>query len=407
MWADSPDETLPVVSGFGVVSSIGVGAQAFWAAVQSGATSARPVRAFPTDGLRNHVGCEIDDATLRGYESLPRASRLAAIAAGEALDRAGLAPEEIGGLCVGTTMGDLPAVERQLGKAAGNGQHGDDGGEPRLLSTLGSNLADRIAGAIGVRGPGLTLGTSCSAGNLAICRAADLIRAGRCSRLLAGGTDSFSRLAFIGFSRMRAMAPERCTPFSRERKGMLLGEGAAFLVVESLASARARGARVYAALAGYGLSCDAHHVATPDATGRGAAAAMQQALKSGGLAPAAVDYVCAHGTGTPANDLAESRACHLVFGERVPFVSSLKALLGHALGAASAIEAVASVLCLSEQRLIPAWNVDQPDPECRVPLPLPGEPAGAGPLDLILSNAFAFGGNNSCVAFSRLASNAA
>jgi 3-oxoacyl-[acyl-carrier-protein] synthase II len=293
-------------------------------------------------------------------------------------------------------MGDLPEIERQLGRA------GKDGDDPRLQGTIGSNLADRIASALGVRGPSLTLGTSCSAGNLAICRAADLIRAGRRSRLLAGGTDAFSRLAFIGFSRMRAMAPERCTPFSRERRGMLLGEGAAFLVVESLASARERGARIYAVLAGYGLSCDAHHVATPDASGRGAAAAMRLALESGGLEPGAVDYICAHGTGTHANDLAESRACRLVFGDRVPYISSLKALLGHALGAASAIEAVASVLALSEQRLIPAWNVDQPDPECGVPLPLPGAANGTAPIDLVLSNAFAFGGNNSCLALHRL-----
>jgi 3-oxoacyl-[acyl-carrier-protein] synthase II len=407
MWAAPPDDHLPVVTGFGVVSSIGVGAEAFWAAVQSGAMSARPVRAFATDGLRNHVGCEIDDSSLHGFATLPRASRLAAIAAREALARAELQAEEVEGLCVGTTMGDLPEIERQLGRAEGNGD------DPRLQGTIGSNLADRIAGALGVRGPGLTLGTSCSAGNLAICRAADLIRAGRRSRLLAGGTDAFSRLAFIGFSRMRAMAPERCTPFSRERRGMLLGEGAAFLVVESLAAARARGARIYAALAGYGLSCDAHHVATPDASGRGAAAAMRLALESGGLSPGAVDYICAHGTGTQANDLAESRACRLVFGDRVPYISSLKALLGHALGAASAIEAVASVLALSEQRLIPAWNVDQPDPECGVPLPLPGAANGIPPItpitpiDLVLSNAFAFGGNNSCLALSRLAPAAA
>jgi 3-oxoacyl-[acyl-carrier-protein] synthase II len=304
-------------------------------------------------------------------------------------------------------MGDLPEVERELGDALPQGDEGDArdaGWEPRLRATIGSNFGERIAAAIGVCGSGpiLTLATSCSAGNLAICRAADLIRSGQLSCLLAGGADAFSHLAFLGFSRMRAMAPERCTPFCRDRKGMLLGEGAAFLVLESQAAARARGARILGAVMGYGLSCDAYHIATPEPTGRGASAAMRLALASGGLAAERVGYICAHGTGTPANDLAESRACRRLFGDRIPPISSLKALVGHALGGASAIEAVASVLSLVEQRLIPAWNVDQPDPECGVPLAQPGAPAGGGAIDLVLSNAFAFGGNNSCVALGRI-----
>lgn len=405
MSATSPlptDPSLAVVTGFGVASSIGVGAEEFWDGVQTGRNGAHPVRSFDTSGLRNKVGCEIDDASLidshrSEWDALPRASRLAAIAGTEALAAAGLAPEEVDSLCVGTTMGDLPHIERDLGNLEGSGK------QQQVQSLLKTDFATRIARAIGVPGPALTVATSCSAGNIAIFRAIDMISAGTHARILAGGADAFSELAFIGFSRMRAMAPERCAPFSLDRKGMLLGEGAAFLVIESLRSARERGAHVYAALAGYGLSCDAHHIATPDATGRGAATAIGTALRTAGLEPSAVDYVSAHGTGTPANDLGESRACQQVFGGHRPFVSSLKALVGHALGAASALEAVACVMSLRDQRLVPAWNVDRPDPDCHVALPLPGLGDAPPRLDVMISNAFAFGGNNSCLALRRLA----
>jgi 3-oxoacyl-[acyl-carrier-protein] synthase II len=401
------DDRQPVVTGFGVVSAIGVGAEPFWQGVRCGRQAARPVQAFDTTHLRNRFGCEIDDALLPApqddrWSALPRASRLGAIAATEALLTAGLDAAEVEGLCVGTTMGDLPTVESHLADLALP--------ESRALvqDTLGSAFGSRIADALGIPGPALTIATSCSAGNVAICRAADLIANGSRSALLAGGAEAFSRVAFIGFSRLRAMAAERCTPFATDRKGMLLGEGAAFLVIESLRSARQRGARVYAAIAGYGLSCDAYHVATPDPSGRGAAAAMQQALDHGGIAAADVDYVSAHGTGTQANDLAESRAYHAIFGESgssegaLPMISSLKALVGHSLGAASALEAVASVLSLRDQQLIPAWNLAVADPECGVELPLPGTCDTPRRLDVVLSNAFAFGGNNSCLALRRL-----
>ena len=391
-----------VVTGFGVASAIGVGAEPFWQAIQSGRNGAHPVRSFDTSGLRNHIGCEIDDSLFTqpirdDWAALPRAARLAAIAGTEALAHAGLDPEGVEGLCVGTTMGDLPEVERELG------QLDLAAGQRKVSEVLETDFATRIARALGVRGAALTVATSCSAGNVAIFRAADLIAAGTHSRVLAGGADAFSELAFIGFSRMRAMAPERCAPFARDRKGMLLGEGAGFLVIESLRSARQRGAPIYATIAGYGLSCDACHIATPDPNGRGAATAVGLALRSAGLQPSEVDYVSAHGTGTPANDLGESRACRAVFGEHRPYVSSLKALVGHALGAASALEAVACVMSLRDQRLMPAWNVDVADPDCDVALPLPGDGERPRRLDVVLSNAFAFGGNNSCLAFRRLA----
>jgi 3-oxoacyl-[acyl-carrier-protein] synthase II len=391
-----------VVTGFGVASAIGVGVEAFWQGVQSGRNGAHPVRSFDTSGLRNRTGCEIADELLTDsrrpeWDALPRASLLGAIAGTETLVNSGLDPERVDSVCVGTTMADLPHIERELGNLKEAGQ------QERVSGILKTDFATRIARAIGIQGPALTVATSCSAGNIAIFRAVEMIRTGTHSRILAGGADAFSELAFVGFSRMRAMAPERCAPFSLDRKGMLLGEGAGFLVIESLRSARERGARIYASIAGFGLSCDAYHIATPDASGRGAAMAIGTALRTAGIEPSAVDYVSAHGTGTPANDLGESRACRAVFGEHRPYVSSLKALVGHALGAASALEAVACVMSLRDQRLVPAWNVDVPDPECPVRLPLPDGGDAMARLDLVLSNAFAFGGNNSCLALRRFA----
>lgn len=385
------DARSPVITGLGVVSAIGVGVEEFWRAVLAGVQGARAVRSFDVSQMRNKVGCEVDDGRLDGAAAgAPRAARLGAVAAVEALAVAGIDPAEVDALCAGTTMGDLPAVEDLLGEV----------GRPETAAAVAplidGGFGGRIAAAAGIRAPAITVATSCSAGNVAIFRATDLIRSGQARVVLAGGADAFSRLAFIGFSRMRAMAAERCTPFARDRQGMLLGEGAGFVVLEALGSARARGARILAEVAGYGLSCDAYHIATPAPDGRGAAAAMRLALEDAGVAPGDVDYVSAHGTGTRQNDLAEARACCRVLGQHRPYVSSLKALVGHCLGAASAIEAVAAVLSLRDQRVIPAWNVEEPDEECDVELPLPGRTGGER-LEVVLSNGFAFGGNNSCL----------
>lgn len=386
------DDHAPVITGLGVVSAIAVGAEEYWRAVLEGRLGARPIRSFDVSAMRNQIGCEIDDSQLPpSVAGVPRATRLGAAAAAEALADAGLEPEDVGAVCAGTTMGDLPEVEDRLTDTARPET------SARVAPLMNGNFAGRIAERAGVAAPGITVATSCSAGNISIFRAADLVHSRQATAVLAGGADAFSRLAFIGFSRMRAMATDRCSPFAHRRQGMMLGEGAGFVVVEPAAAARARGAHVYAEIAGYGLSCDAYHIAAPAPDGRGAAAAMRLALTDAGLMPEDVDYISAHGTGTQNNDLAESRACHEVFGEHRPYISSLKALVGHCLGAASALEAVASVLSLRDQRVIPAWNVEQQDERCDVRLPLPGEVDGHQRLRVVISNGFAFGGNNSCL----------
>jgi 3-oxoacyl-[acyl-carrier-protein] synthase II len=233
--------------------------------------------------------------------------------------------------------------------------------------------------------------------------AASILERGEARAAIAIGCEAFSRLAFVGFSRMRAMSPDTCRPFSLGRPGLLLGEGAAGILVETESAARARRAEPLAFLEGFGLSCDAFHITGPRQDGAGAAKAMERALARAALRPEDIDYLSAHGTGTALNDKMESVAIHKVFGDhagRVP-VSSIKALIGHTLGAAGAIEAVASILALRHGVIPPTWNWVEADPECAIDC-VPNEPRRAK-LRHVLSNSYAFGGNNSSVVFSSAA----
>lgn len=375
----------PVVSGLGVVSAIGVGLEAFWDSVVTGSHGVRPVRAFDTSSFRSRLGCEVTDELLEphirsDWRSLPRATQLGVVAASQALEHAGLRGGEVDAVFVGTTMGDLDTSSGRVRK-----------GSP--------DFAGGIADALGIDGPAQTVATSCSAGNLAVCLALDWIASGRGNRVLAGGAEALSVVAFMGFSRLRALAPERCAPFTAGREGLILGEGAGFVCVESVESLVARGRPALASLLGYGLSCDAHHASAPEPRGRGAAQAMRSALRHAGVGPDQVDYVCAHGTGTVQNDQAEAAAYEEVLGATRPPLSSLKSLTGHTLGAAGAMEIVACVRSLDRGEAIPAWNGDPADSRCPVRLVQPGQTIDG--LDIVLNNAFAFGGNNSCLVLSR------
>jgi 3-oxoacyl-[acyl-carrier-protein] synthase II len=237
--------------------------------------------------------------------------------------------------------------------------------------------------------------TACAAGNYAIAHAVDVLRAGRADVMLAGGADAFSRITYTGFHRLGAIAPERCQPFDRNRKGMIPGEGAALLVLEPLERALARGARVYAELAGYGLSCDAHHMTAAHPEGDGAARAMERALADAGASPGEVDYISAHGTGTPTNDRLEILAVRRVFGEaarRTP-MSSIKSMIGHTMGAASAIEAAVCALAVAEGRIPPTMNLEEPEED----LDFVPNAAREHRVGLAMNNAYAFGGNNASV----------
>ncbi len=221
--------------------------------------------------------------------------------------------------------------------------------------------------------------------------------------MLAGGADAFSRITYTGFARLGAIASQRCQPFDRDRQGMVPGEGAAILVLERLDDAKRRGVEIYAEVAGYGLSCDAHHMTAAHPEGDGAARAMRDALHSAGVSADDVDYISAHGTGTPTNDRLETKAVEQVFGQRsnkVP-ISSIKSMIGHTMGAASAIESCICSLAVRDGRIPPTINFETADPDCRLDC-VPNQ-AREIEVDIAMNNAYAFGGNNASVIFRRLA----
>jgi 3-oxoacyl-[acyl-carrier-protein] synthase II len=399
-----------VVTGLGVISPVGTGRQAFWEAILAGTSGIGPVRSFDTSRYPVHLGAEIpgfraeDHLVNLSPDTAGRASQLAAAAARLALADAGLDPGSLdparAGVAMGTTSGEPLEVETF-----------DDRYVADELDRVGPEFMDRypchaiaaaVAAEVGFAGVNVMIPTACAAGNYAIGFAADALAAGRADLMLAGGADSFSRITFTGFARLGAIAPERCQPFDRNRRGMIPGEGAGVLVLEPLEAALARGATVYAEVAGYGLSCDAHHMTAAHPDGAGAARAMERALRAAGLAPEDVSYISAHGTGTPTNDRLEAVAVHRVFGERagrVP-ISSIKSMLGHTMGAASALEAAACALAVATGRVPPTANFEEPDPDCDLDV-VPNE-ARELPVAVAMNNAYAFGGNNASVVFREL-----
>ncbi len=387
-----------MITGLGVVSPVGVDVESFWAALLSGQTGAAEVESFDVSPFPTQIGCEVRGLELaaRG-EPRPGRTALLAVAAGrQALAQAGLAGAGVA-LSIGTTMGEgcwLEAWDPEDVRA---------GTVPaEELARSGPDRVGRdVAAELGLDGGVTVLAGACAAGNYALGHALDLVRLGRADAVLAGGTDAFSRIAFTGFARLGALAAEACRPFSAGRDGLVLGEGAALLLVESATAAAGRGAEPLAELAGIGLSGDAFHIVTPDPQGRGAARAIVAALEDAGAERGEVGYLSAHGTGTPANDRAEVAAVRAVFGRNGPPLSSIKALTGHGLGAASALEAVACVQALRTQVAPPTWNFTSPDPDCDWDV-LPNEPRELE-LDVVLSNAFAFGGANAALVLRRAA----
>jgi 3-oxoacyl-[acyl-carrier-protein] synthase II len=391
------------VTGLGLVTPVGAGRETVWENLLAGRSGFAPVESFDTRAFSVHLGAEV-----RGFDAAPyvrrlgaaalgRASQLAIAAARMALDDAGidsgsLLPERAG-VAMGTTSGEPREVERF-----------DDRYLAGELDRVGAEfislypchmIAAHVARELEFAGPNAMIPTACAAGNYAIAYALDVLRSGRADLMLAGGADAFSRITYTGFSRLGAIAPERCQPFDRNRKGMIPGEGAAVLVLEPLARARARGARVYAELAGYGLSCDAHHMTAAHPEGDGAARAMRRALADVAAAPEEVSYISAHGTGTPTNDRLETLAVKRVFGEaarRTP-MSSIKSMIGHTMGAASAIEAAVCALAVAEDRIPPTMNLEEPEDD----LDYVPNAARDTQVRLAMNNAYAFGGNNASV----------
>jgi nodulation protein E len=270
-----------------------------------------------------------------------------------------------------------------------------------IPKTMANGGASAISLEHGITGPVYTVATACSSSAHALGQAAMMVRGGMCDFAIGGGSEApFSYGLLKAWEAMRVVSPTVCRPFSRDRNGMMLGEGAAMLTLESLDHALARGATPIAELAGFGMSSDAHHITQPSS--EGAAKAMRAALKDAGIQPEQVGYVNAHGTGTTVNDIAETRALHLVFGSHAPklAVSSTKAMHGHTLGAAGAIESTAAIMALAHGFIPPTINYNERDPECDLDY-VPNCPRQAD-LEYALSNSFAFGGLNAVLVFKRM-----
>jgi 3-oxoacyl-[acyl-carrier-protein] synthase II len=395
------------VTGVGVVSSIGLGREAFFRALENGRSGISPVDSFDTSTLGRQLAGEVKDFAARDHlthaeqRRMGRCSALAVAAARMALVDAGLHGQEIAGprtaVVLGTTMGEAQLQGDLQKKWIVDGP---DAVRSSLIPKVGSTLLPiHVARAVGARGMVLTLPAACAAGNYAIGFAADLIRAGRADVVVTGAAELLQALQFSGFVRLAAMAPEKCQPFDLNRQGLLLGEGAGLLVLESEAHAARRGVRLQAEVGGYGLSCDGYHITRPHPDAAGSISAMRQAIARSGLSTDDVDFVNAHGTGTRHNDAAEAKVMGDVFGGRRVPISSMKSMLGHCMGAASALEAIGCVFTLETGIYPPTIGYETPDPECD--LNVVANRSRRGKADVVINNSLAFGGYNAVAVLAR------
>ena len=373
-----------VITGVGLITPLGDTPEALWRALLAGATAVRDWPDLAAAGFRGTRACRIANFAA---DPLRRGRALAIAAAEQAVQHAALTLPENSGVFMGSTIGESTAFERAAEGAT-------EGKSIDLSDHRVPSFTSGVRQRFGLNGPQQSLATACTAGNYAVGSALAALRAGRCEVALAGAAEPFSRLSQVGFSRARAMAADVCRPFDARRSGMLLGEGAAVFVLERADAAQRRGATPLAEVVALGLSCDAYHPTAPQPDGLGMRAAMQAAIDAAAITSADIDWVNTHGSGTRASDAAEAKALHGLFGADMPSISGSKGALGHALGAASAIELALCVLGLQHQTLPPTPGHEQPDAEggiacTRAPL--------ARRLRWVMNNAFAFGGLNSAL----------
>lgn len=393
------------VTGLGTVSCVGVGIEAFSAALRAGRVGVSEITSFVTTGFPATMACEVRDfdpaALLQRVDPAgwgpsavfaAAAARLAAQDAG--LDTARLSTRRAGSV-MGTTGGEAPVIQKLAMQWLDEGLKSLD---PLLVEQVPANrIATAVNHELGLTGPAQTVPTACSASNFALGHAYDLIVSGEADLMVAGGADAVNRSTHAGFLQLGALATDVCRPFDVDRSGILTGEGGVALVLEPWDAARARGARIYAELLGYGANCDAKHMVNPDA--QSIAACIRLAQASAGVAPSEVDYVCAHGTGTPTNDATEVAAMRAVFGDRLPPISSIKSMIGHTMGAASGFGAAICCTALAEGFLPPTANLRTLDPALGEGVdPVPNL-ARAATLRIVQNHGFAFGGNNAITMF--------
>jgi len=397
------------VTGIGAISAFGSTFPDLWAGLAAGRSAIRPLTLVSPGTLRFLNAAEVPDYhpldhfEEKDLQMLDRFAQFAAVAAREAIQTSGLvfSPE----------LRERTAIV--LG-CSGGGKTTEDEGfyslyalqQPRVspltIARAMSNAgASRVSLEFGITGPVFTTSTACSSANHAIGQAFRMVRGGEVEVALAGGSEAPLSMGFLkAWEAMRVVAPDTCRPFSLDRRGLILGEGAAVLILEPEERARARGAKILGEIAGFGMSSDAHHITQPSALG--AARAMRSALADAGLLPEAIGYVNAHGTGTPSNDATETEAIRSVFGGHAGnlLVSSTKSMHGHALGAAGALEAAATLGALQAGLIPPTANFTADDPACDLDV-VPNTPRPAQ-VECALSNSFAFGGLNAVLAFRKL-----
>ncbi len=396
------------VTGLGVVSALGLNSAEFWQSLQQGRSGIGPLQAVDPALLRFTNAAEVrnfkpsEHFDEKEISLLDRFAQLGVVAARQAIIEAGIEWTQ--------QLRESTAII--TGSCTGGQATEDDGfvnlyrnNIPRvnpftIPRTMENAAASRISLETGVVGPTYTISTACSSSNHAIGQAFWMVRSGASSMAITGGSEAVFSLGFLkAWEAMRVVSPDTCRPFSKDRRGLILGEGAAMLVLETLDAARARGARIFGEIVGFGMSSDAFHITQPSPDG--AARAMRSAINDAALQPADIGYINAHGTATLANDATETAAIRKVFAAHVDrlAVSSTKSMHGHTLGAAGAIEAAATVLAMHHGILPPTANFTEPDPACDLDvIPNLARPA---PTEFALSNSFAFGGLNAVIAFRR------
>ncbi|MFD1954816.1 beta-ketoacyl-[acyl-carrier-protein] synthase family protein [Paenibacillus thailandensis] len=403
-----------VVTGIGAVTPIGIGVEQMWEGVRRGQSAVKPISRFEPVGLRSRIAAQIESFDPLHYIHKKRAHRMdrysqLAVSAGmlamrdAALQPSSLEPERVG-IFMGSALGGISFAEEQCGNYYSGGYRSVS---PTLgFSVFGGAASCNMAMEFGFTGPNETNAMSCASGAVAIGRGMQAIRRGEADVVIAGGAEApLAPLSFGAFDMLRAMSTRNDTPssasrpFDRNRDGFVMGEGAAVLVIESESHAKARGARIYGEIAGFGLTNDAFHMSAPLPTGAEAARAIRLALASADMSADDIGYINAHGSSTLLNDVTESQVIRSVFGERPVAVSGTKGLYGHPLGASGAIEAAITLLSLAEGWLPPTTNLTEPDPEAAIDL-VAGKPRHVK-AEAAVSNSYGFGGVNAVLVIRR------
>jgi 3-oxoacyl-[acyl-carrier-protein] synthase II len=406
-----------VISGLGAVSPLGCSVNELWSGLKAGRSGIGPITLVDSSDLAVKIAGEVKgfDPSLRmdakEAKKMDRFSQFAVYAAMEALDDSGLGLGDLDlertGVCLGTGQGGAASIEEGATRLV---ERGPSRVPPFTVAKALANFgAANVAIRLGATGPCQCIVTACAAGTDALGTALRWIRGGYADLVFAGGSEaSVTRLGLASFSMIQALStrndePERASrPFDKGRDGFVMAEGAGVLVLEDYDRARARGARIYCELAGFGTTCDAHHITAPDPEGLGAARAMSLAIADAGLRPEDIDYVSAHGTATPLNDPIETRAIKRALGGHAgrTKISSIKSMIGHCIGASGAIESIAVVKTIQEGFIPPTINLDEPDPECDLDyVPKVGI---SMPVSAAIKNSMGFGGQNAVVAFKRI-----